>query len=192
MSFFKIIIVLFATNFAHAGYFIEPFVGYRSETIKLTDFTSTTTEIKANQPCYGLKLGYRSLIGIDVNLAGETSSGQASISSQIEKNKFTHTTAALQLGVNALGPVKMYLGSSFLNEFNLEDSSSLQGFKLSGPSFHAGLLFKFFPVVNIGLQYNLNQYNSIVGPAYMSDSKIETYFNKNDTQDYSIYLSTSF
>ena len=192
MNFFLILIITFVTKFAMAAYFIEPFIGYRSESIKLTDYTNTTTEIKAYQPSFGIKLGYRSVIGIDLNLAGETSSGLASVSSQVEKNKFTHATASVQLGVNALGLVKMYLGSSFLNEFTLENSSTLQGYKLSGPSFQAGLLFKFFPVVNIGLQYSLNKYTTIVGPAYVADSKTETYYIKNETQDYSIYLSTSF
>ena len=187
-----ILTLLFVTKLAHANFFIEPFIGYKSETIKLTDFLNTTTEIKSTQPNYGLKLGYRSITGIELNLAGELATGQAKISSQTEKNKFAHTTASIQLGVNSLGLIKMYLGSSFMNEFNLEDSSSLPGFKLSGPSFHAGLQFKFFPLVNIGLQYNLNQYNTVVGPAYTMGPKIETYYNKNDTQDYSLYLSTAF
>lgn len=191
MNYFLILIIAFTANFAQASYFAEPFIGYKSETIKLTDLSSTT-EIKAELPYYGLKLGYRSPIGIDLNLAGEIFSGQAAISAQTEKNKFTHATASVQLGVNALGLIKMYLGSSFLNEFNLEDSPSLQGFKLSGPSLHAGLQFKFFPLVNIGLQYNLNQFNTITGPAYIGDSKLETYYIKNDTQDYSLYLSTTF
>lgn len=192
MKYLLIPISLFVTNFAHAGFFIEPFIGYKSETIKLTDFLNSVTEIKTAEPSYGVKLGYRSLVGIDLNLAGEISTGQASVSSQIEKSKFSHTNASIQLGVNALGLIKMYLGSSFLNEFNLEDSSSLQGYKLSGPAFHAGLQLKFFPLISLGLQYNLNQYNSIVGANYIGDSKIETYYSKNDTQDYSIYLSTSF
>lgn len=188
-----IFILSFTAGFAQAGYFIEPYLGAKTETIKLTDLASSTSEIKAtNVPTIGLKLGYRSLMGIDVNLAGETTSGQATVSNQPEQIKFSHTMGVLQLGVNALGLVKMYLGTSFRNEFTLEDSPGLQGFKLSGPSYQAGLQLKLFQMINLGLQYNLHQFTTVTGPAFAADNKLETYFLKNDSQDYSIYLSTSF
>lgn len=197
MNYFKILALLLVTNFAQAGVlgnsiFLEPFAGYRSENIKLTDLALSTTEISASQPSFGLKLGYRSLMGIDLNLAGEYFSGSATVTGQSAKSKFTHTTASVQLGVNALGLVKMYLGTAFVNDFKLEDSTALPGLKLSGPSFHAGLQFKVFPLLNLGLQYNLNQFNKVYGTAYTSGDKTETYFSKTDSQDYSIYLSTSF
>ena len=188
-----IFILSFTAGFAQAGYFIEPYLGAKTVTIKLTDLASSTLEIKSTGvPTFGLKFGYRSLMGIDLNLAGETTSGQASVSNQPEKIKITQTTGTLQLGVNALGPVKMYLGTSFQNDFTLEDSPGLQGFKLSGPSYQAGLQLKLFQSVNLGLQYNLHQFTTIIGPAYAANNKLETYFLKNDSQDYSIYLSTSF
>ncbi|MEQ1723877.1 MAG: hypothetical protein ABL930_11930 [Pseudobdellovibrio sp.] len=197
MQYFKILLILLVTKFAHAGVlgnsiFIEPYAGYRSENIKLTDLVSASTEIKASQPNFGLKLGYRSMLGIDLNLAGEYFSGSASVSGQTDNSKFSHKSASVQLGVNALGLVKMYLGTAFINEFTLEDTSSLTGFKLSGPSFHAGLQFKMFPFLNLGLQYNLNQYKTIEGTAYATGDKVETYYSKTDSSDYSLYLSTSF
>lgn len=172
--------------------FIEPYAGYRSENIKLTDMTSTITELKASNPSLGLKIGYRSFIGVDLNLVGELSRGSVSFSNQPGKSNYSHKSAGVQLGVNALGLVKMYLGSMFLNDFTVDDSASLPGFTLSGPSYHAGVQFKFFPFISLGLQYSLNQFNTIKGTAYAAGDKLETYYSKNDTQDYSIYLSTSF
>lgn len=188
-----IFILSFSAGFAQAGYFFEPYLGIKNETIKLTDLASTTSEIKAaSAPTLGLKIGYRSLMGIDVNLAGETTAGHATVSNQPDKIKFSHTMGLLQLGVNALGLVKMYLGTSFQNEFSLDDSPGLQGFKLSGPSYQAGLQLKVFKMVSLGLQYNLHQFTTVTGPAFAPDNKLETYFLKNDSQDYSFYLSTSF
>ena len=172
--------------------FIEPFAGYKSTSIKLTDASSKVTQIKAMSPSFGLKLGYRSFVGIDLNLVGEYSSGSAEISGLAEKNGFNHKTAGVQLGVNALGLVKMYLGSSFLNDFAIEDSSLLQGFVLSGPSYHAGVQFKLYPFVSLGAQYTLNQFNTVKGNSYAAGDSLETYYLKNDTQDYTIYLSTNF
>lgn len=192
MYYFAAIFFLFFTQTTIAGIFFEPYVGYKSESIKLTDLLNTKTEIDATSPDFGLKLGFRSALGIDLNIAGEFSSGNASISLQPEKNKFNHKTASVQLGVNALGLVKMYLGSTFLNEFTLEDSSSLLGFKLSGPSFHAGLQYRLFSYLNLGLQYSLNQFNSIEGTAYSGSTNTESYFSKIDAQDYSFYLSITF
>lgn len=183
----------FTAEFAQAGYFIEPYLGAKTETLKLTDLANSTIEIKSSgTPTFGLKIGYRSLMGIDLNLAGETTSGQATVSGQSEKIKFSHTIGALQLGVNALGLLKMYLGTSFQNVFTLDDSAGLQGFKLSGPSYQAGLQIRLFQMLNLGLQYNLHQFTTITGPAFAADNRIETHFLKNDSQDYSIYLSTSF
>lgn len=193
MKAFLIFILIFSADFAHAGYFFEPYLGLKTETIKLTDLASATTVINSsNIPTLGLKFGYRSLMGIDLNLAAETTAGQATVSNQTDKIKFSHAMGVIQLGVNALGPVKMYLGSSFQNDFTLDDSSGLQGFKLSGPSYQAGLQLKLFQQLHLGLQYNLHQFSTITGPNYAANNKLETFFLKNDSQDYTIYLSTSF
>lgn len=191
MNYLILFIFITIANTSYAGFFTEPFVGYKSETIKLADLSNDKIQINASEPNYGLKLGYRSLLGVDLNIAAEFSSGKATLSSQTNTNKFSHKMASVQLGVNALN-IKMYLGSSFLNEFILEDSISLPGYKLSGPSFHAGLQYKPLSYLGLGLQYNLNQYNTIEGLTYSTGSKIETYYNKVDAQDYSFYLSTSF
>lgn len=187
-----IFFLILAAGFAHAGSFIEFYLGAKTETTKLTDLANSVSEIRASTPAIGLKMGFRSQMGIDVNLSGEKTSGQATVTNQTEKSKFSHTTGAFQFGVNALGNVKMYLGTSFLNEFTLEDSPGLQGFTLSGPSYQVGLQYKVFQMINVGLQYNLNQFTTVTGPAFIGDSRIETYFLKTDSQDYSIYLSTSF
>ena len=172
--------------------FIEPFLGYKTENIKLTDLSNNLTEIKTASPSYGLKFGYRSMVGVDLNLYGEMCSGSAAISTLTEKSGFSHKTAGVQLGVNGLGLVKMYLGSSFLNDFTVDDSSTQPGYTMSGPSYHAGVQFKLHPMANLGVQYTLNQFNTIKGAAYPANENLESYYMKNDTQDYTIYLSSTF
>ena len=124
MSLFKTLFALGLTltafsNVASAGVFIEPSIGYRSHTLKTTDLLMTTTEIKMSTPVYGLKFGYRSMMGIDVNLAYDYSSGKAEISGPAEKNDFTQSTGSVQLGVSALGALKIYLGYGLLNELKI-------------------------------------------------------------------------
>jgi hypothetical protein len=170
----------------------EPSIGYRNESLKLTDLSKQETQFKSALPVYGLKVGYRSLIGVDLNLAGEYSKGQIEVTGLTEKSDSTHQSASAELGVSALGLLKIYLGYSFMNEFKIENSHSLQGFKLSGPAYLAGLQLKLFPSINLGMQYNLNQFNKISGSAYTLNDSTESYFSKIDSQDYNIYLTLTF
>lgn len=177
---------------AGSSLLLEPSIGYRSETIQLTDLLQNETKLKSSSPVYGLKFGYRSPIGVDVNLAYDYSNGKMEVSGDEEKSKFTHQTASAQLGINALGLMKIYLGYAFLNELKLEDTLQRQGFKLLGPAYIVGLQFKILPILSLGAQYNLNQFNKITGSAYGLGDDTEKYFTKIDSQDYSINLSLDF
>ena len=197
MSFFKTLFALGLTlimnsQFAVASAFIEPSIGYRSHILKLTDITSATTEIKMTTPVYGLKFGYSSPLGIDLNLAYDYSAGKAEILPAAEKNDFTQTTGSVQLGVSALGTLKIYLGYGFLNELKIKQGITTSDMNLKGQAYQAGLQFKLFSRVMLGLQYNINQYKTIEGRNFILGEKIDSYFNKVDSQDYSMTLSTSF
>ncbi len=171
---------------------LEPSIGYRSETIQLTNFSNQETKLKAASPAYGLKFGYRSPMGVDVNMAYEYSNGKMEIDTEQEKIKFAHQTASAQLGINALDLMKIYLGYAFLNDIKFDETSFRSRFKLAGPAYLVGLQFKFFQYLNLGAQYNLNQFNQITGPAYTLGDDTEKYFTKIDSQDYSINLSLDF
>ena len=171
---------------------IEPSLGYKVENTKLTDLALTTTEIKTAAPAFGLKLSYRNASGVELSLGGEYVKGSATISNLTDKNEFSKSTAGVSIGVNSLGFVKMYLGASFHNEFVIAQSSQTQESKFSGPGYQAGLIFRVLPSLNLGFQYNLNQYNKVKGNAYALGENIESYYSKVDTQDYSIFISTAF
>ena len=197
MSFFNTLFALGLTlmmnsQTANASAFIEPSIGYRSHTLKLTDISNSTTEIKMTTPVYGIKLGYSSPLGIDLNLAYDYSSGKAEIQPAAEKNDFTQTTGSVQLGVSALGALKIYLGYGFLNELKIKAGITTSDMYFKGQAYQAGLQFKLLSRIMMGLQYNINQYKTIEGRNFILGEKIENYFNKVDSQDYSITLSTSF
>lgn len=173
-------------------FFLEPLVAYRSENISLTDLTNNLTQIKSSGPSYGAKLGFRSAVGIDLNFVWETFSGKADYTGQPEKINFDHTSTSFQIGVNSLGLVKMYLGTAFQNRFKTKDAATLQSFTLKGPNYQAGLQLKLWKSLNLGAQYNLNQYDEISGSNYTNGSKLNTYFSKIDTQDYILFLSATF
>lgn len=195
--FISTLTVLLVSSQTYAGVlgssvFIEPSLGYKVENTKLTDLAATVTEIKTAAPAFGLKLSYRNASGVELALGGEYVKGSASISNLTDKNEFSKSTAGLSIGVNSLGFVKMYLGASFHNEFIIAQSDQTQETKLNGPSYQAGLIFRVLPTLNLGFQYNLNQYNKVKGNAYLLGENIESYYSKVDTQDYSIFISTAF
>lgn len=183
---------LFTFTTAQAASFFEPSIGYRTENIKLTDRLNAQSELKMATPSYGLKWGYRSAIGVDVNLAGEYTSGHSEWSPATEKINFKHTTAAAQLGINALGAMKIYLGYAFLNTLEVEKGLLNSDFSLKGPAYQAGIQFGLFSFISLGVQYNLNQFNQVSGTLFTVGDKVETYFNKLDSEDYSAYISFSF
>ncbi|MFZ3231708.1 MAG: hypothetical protein WA160_15980 [Pseudobdellovibrio sp.] len=172
--------------------FFEPSIGYKTESLKLTDKLANETSIQMNTPVYGLKIGYRSMLGIDVNLAGDYASGKASYSPLQEKNSFSHTSVALQLGVSALDLMKIYLGYAFLNDLKIETGLLNSDITLKGPAYQAGVQFKLFSGVFVAAQYNLNQFKTISGKSYTIGDSIEQYYSKLDSQDYSFNISTSF
>jgi len=194
---FPLIIVMFLSTQAQAGilgqsFFVEPYLGFKTENTKLGPRLSPAMDIRSSAPYAGLKLGYRSLSGIDLNLFGEFTKGKARVDTLADQNDFTKTSAGAQLGINSLGHIKMYLGTAFLNEFKIEESSQTQAFTFSGASFHAGVLVKLVPYLNLGLQYYVNQYDKVTGAGYSAGEDLETYYSKVDTQEYSLYLSSTF
>lgn len=189
---FLFLISLKAQALGGSSILIEPAIGYRTETVTLTDLLQNEKKLKMASPVYGLKFGFRSQIGVDVNLGYDYSAGKAELSNYTEKAEFSHQTGSAQLGINALGLMKIYLGYAFLNDLKIDGTSQFEGFKLSGPSYLVGLQFKIFPLLCLGAQYNLNQFNKISGAAYNLGDETEKYFSKVDSQDYSLYLSLNF
>jgi opacity protein-like surface antigen len=192
-----LIAIAFFSFTAQAGilghsFFAEPYLGFKTENSKLTNLLGTSTSIKSSAPYIGLKLGYRSMSGIDLNLFSELTKGKAHLDNLANPNDFSKMSSGIQLGINSLGEVKMYLGGSFQNDFKVEESSQIQEVTISGMSYHAGVQVKLVSWLNLGVQYYLNQYNKITGAAYTSGENLETYYSKIDTQEYGLYLSSTF
>jgi len=177
---------------AKADAFFEPSVGYRSESIKLTDKLNNQSKATIASPVYGLKFGFRSMMGIDVNLAGDYSTGKAKMSPITEENNYNHTTVAAQLGISALGLMKIYLGYGFLNELKIDAGALNSDMKFKGAAYQAGVQFKLVSDVYAGAQYAINQFTTVEGKSFAAGSAIDTYYSKVDSQDLILSLSLVF
>lgn len=186
------LLVITSSLAANADTFFEPSIGYRTETLKLTDKASSELKATMASPVYGLKIGYQSPLGIDVNLAGDYSTGKAELNPLTEKNNFSHKTIAAQLGISALGLMKIYLGYGFSNELDIDAGLLNSDIKLKGTAYQAGLQFRLFSSTYFGAQYSINQFKTVEGKSYTSGDSVDQYFSKLDSQDFSFTLSIVF
>lgn len=185
-------IILFS-SISNAVFMIEPSLGYRQETLKMTSTTQVQSQLKLNAPTYGLKLGFASPIGISFDISGQQTSGKAvSDPTTSEEPQFSHTVGSAQVGVSAMGILKIYLGYIFLSELEIKSTSLAEGFKMKGPGYQAGLMTFPFPRVGLGLQYNVHQFNEVSGTNFTSGTDIKNYYEKIDVQDISATLSILF
>lgn len=196
MSFYNtlcaFLLVIAGSVTAKADLFFEPSIGYRTETLKLTDKSSSELKATMATPVYGLKIGYQSPLGVDVNLAGDYSTGKTEVTPLTEKNSFSHKTIAAQLGISALGLMKIYLGYGFSNELTINEGLLNSDIKLKGTAYQAGLQFKLFSSTYFGAQYSINQFKTVEGKTYTAGDSVDQYFNKLDSQDFSFTLSMVF
>ncbi|MES2803231.1 MAG: hypothetical protein V4654_12110 [Bdellovibrionota bacterium] len=179
-----------STAKAAGAFIIEPGIGYKEETLKLTTLSQNLTKMSMTGPVGSLKIGVTSAAGVSLLLAGEQMSGKAEIEGNLtDKPKFTHTIAGFQVGVSALNAMKIYLGYSPLNKLVFEDEGTFQGLTLSGQTYTAGLMFFPFRFIGLGVQYNINQFKEVEGAQFTSGKEVDTYFDKIDSTDLSFTLS---
>ena len=169
---------------------IEPGIGYKEETLKLTNLSNSLTKISMKGPVASLKLGVQSAAGVSLLLAGEQLRGKAEIDGNLtDKPAFTHTIAGFQVGVNAMNAMKIYLGYSPLNTLAFEEEGSFNEMTLKGQTYTAGVMFFPFRYIGLGVQYNVNQFKEVEGPTFTSGKDVDLYFDKIDSTDLSFTLS---
>lgn len=181
-----------AAQQSHAIFVIAPSVGYKMQSAKFTDNADNESELKANNPVFGLKLGVLSMSGVSFDIAGTYVSGKAkTTNANIESEKdMTELTAAAQLGIST-NTVKIYLGYVAMNELKLKQTSSDITFK--GTGYQVGLALHLTSSISLGVQYQIDQYSQIKIDAISSSYEdIKLYYKKVDAQSTTANLTYSF
>lgn len=178
---------------SNAAFVITPNVGYKSQTIKLTDNANVDVNMKMSDPSYGLKLGFQSLSGVGFDVAGDITSGKSHVTSlSVEKGlNYSHTTAAAQLSVRAQ-IFKIYLGYVFLNEMTIKGEQISDNFKTKGTGYQAGIALALSRSIELTAQYQIDLFNQINFESVQSYEDIKNYYKKVDIQSLSLYLSYAF
>lgn len=179
---------------SYGAFILAPSVGYKMQTIKLTDNLDSASEFKASNPVFGLKLGFLSASGVSLDIAGSYVSGKGKAtsggSSTEVSQDFTEQSAAVQFGIST-NTFKIYLGYLLMNEAKIKKPGSDVTYK--GPGYQAGLAFHLTSALSLGVQYQIDQYNQIKFDALGSSfDDIKNYYKKVDSQSTTINLTYSF
>lgn len=154
-SFFCLLI----SSHAFAGFLLEPYVGYESQTITATIKTSnadaggTGTAI-----ALGARLGWAFGSGFWTALDGMTAMNGSfnPTTSSTNTTTYTRTNIGLTLGYNFSNKLRMYFGYDFSPSSNVTDSNggTTSTTKYTGgPAYKLGIGRLFTPSVAVNLEY---------------------------------------
>ncbi len=182
-----------AAQQSQAVFLMTPSIGYKMQTIKLTDNADGEHSIKMSDPAYGLKLGFRSASGVGFDIAGDYTTGKSkSTTAGIEaESGYSHITAATQLSVSA-NVFKIYLGYVLMNEITFKSDTPGNGSKVKGTGYQAGVALSLTPALSLGAQYQIDQLNQINLESIGSYQDLKNYYKKVDSQSTTISLAYSF
>ncbi len=178
---------------SHAFFVISPSLGYKMQTIKLTDTADVDKNVKMSDPTYGLKLGLQSMTGVGFDLSGDYTSGKSKISTSgtEQESNYTHTTAAAQLSV-AASAFKIYLGYVFMNEISLKNDIPANSSKIKGTGYQAGIALALSSSFSLGAEYQIDQFSQINIASVGSFEDIKNQYKKIDSQSTTIILAYRF
>jgi opacity protein-like surface antigen len=176
-----------------AVFLITPSIGYKMQTLKLTDNADLDQNAKMSDPAYGLKLGFLSASGVGFDIAADYAAGKSKITiANVEvESDYNHTTAAAQLSVSA-NVFKIYLGYVLMNEITFKGDTPGNGSKMKGTGYQAGVALALTQALSLGAQYQIDQFNQINLESVGSYEDLKTYYKKVDSQSTTISLAYSF
>jgi len=184
---------------AHAGFLVEPFVGYDTGTNKTTDLSAVDSTGGFSGTNFGARLGYQFSNGLSI--AGEYAGGSGTLKadSTIPTAKdSTYTRAATGVVVGYVrGMFKMYFGYGLSDTFTEKANAAdiTEDAKLTGTNYKVGLGVMPIRHFAVSLEYSVPKYTKIstdtLTAAGAADS-ISTYFTKFDTSMTTLSLSFPF
>lgn len=189
-----LVIGLFSSN-SFAGLInITPNVGYKNETLKLTDLSGAETQAKMNQPFYGLKVGLMTSTGVSLDVSGQIFSGKGTATqSGIDfETDFNHKAIAALIGVTAMNTFKISIGYILFNELSVKDLSSGTEAAFKGPGYQVGLGINLTQSISANLQYEIFQFNQVQISPSTSYQDIKDVFKSCDSQALSLNVGMSF
>lgn len=177
---FSIFIISFK---AHAGFFIDPFVGFDSTTVVATPVGGTASSSPNSGIDYGARLGFR--MGKAFWIAGEVinGSGEESSSTSTSTSEYTRSMTNFLLGYD-MGRYNLSLGYGLSDRMN----NKSYGVEVSGTNVKFGVAYDAANHVSTNMDFIVATYTKAGG--YGNEIDIASVYDK--FQATSIIVSISF
>lgn len=181
------VIVLFLGVQAHAGIFVEPFLGYDQSTLKTTDTGGTTDGSTNSGMDYGLKLGYGLSNGLwfGVDYAGGSGKSKSDTAGTPDSDYSKSAMGAL-IGYSS-GRFSVWAGYGFSDKITSKQTGSPDT-DITGTNMKIGFGYLAASHVAINFDYIVPKYTKFTLNGTELD--ISTFYSKFDTSG--MMLSVSF
>jgi hypothetical protein len=149
---------------AHAGLFIEPYVGYEFGSV--SELNSSSTSHSLSGPAYGARLGYMSMIGF--GLGAEYMGTSLAVSSTNPSESASGSDIGAFVSFNFPVFLKVY-ATYFVS--STASVSNVSGGSYSGSGYKIGVGWTSLPFININFEVIGRDYGKQGGSSLTSDVK---------------------
>ncbi|WP_127717610.1 outer membrane beta-barrel protein [Halobacteriovorax sp. HLS] len=160
-------LVLLLSTQSHAGFLVEPLIGYGFGSGEYARSGITTRESSENGVQFGARLGYQ-MLGLMGGLEFRKSSGSYSFDGPTSLNLANQTDADYSgtefgafVGYNLPILLRAYIGYTFSTKWELDGNSwrGGNGDELSGNTTTLGVGFTGLPFVSLNLEYRMTSFD---------------------------------
>lgn len=181
------VIVLFLGVQAHAGVFVEPFLGYDQSKLKTTDTSGATDGSTNSGMDYGLKLGYGLHNGLWFGIDYTGGSGKSkSDTAGTADSDYSKSAMGALIGYST-GRFSMWAGYGFSDKVTLKQTGSADT-DITGTNMKVGFGYLAATHVAINFDYVIPKYTKMTQSGTEYD--ISSFYSKFDTSG--MMLSVSF
>jgi hypothetical protein len=184
-------VALGMSSAAHAGILVEPYLGYEMGDIKYkfvgssVDHTDSTSGVS-----YGLRVGYKFLIPW---VALDYTSGTATAKPDPASTDYDLTKSSLGAVVGVSLPlIRAWAGYGFSNEITNKGTSGNPDTKFKGNYLKAGVGLGILPLVDINLEYKINDLKKVDLGQGAGDQDKSAVFDSNKYDTIMISVSVPF
>jgi hypothetical protein len=171
-----LIMSLFVSSFAHAGFLAEPWVGYESGSTACTGATSgSDCAAKSSGAKYGARLGW--MIPMGMWFAAEYMGGSSTLKYDDGSADDTgeHTVLGAALGYDFGSGLRLFAAYGASNTMKVKSSVEIT---FKGTNTRAGVGYKFNHF-SVNLEYHMDTFTKLDSPSQnITDMDVSTVFSK--------------
>ncbi len=181
-SFYGILLSLFVSFSAHAGFMAEPWLGYESGTIKCTSVANIGCSSKTTGMNYGARLGWLFPAGLWLAADYAGGSGKIKYDAGGAEDDGSRTRLGAAFGYDMMMGFRMFGGYGFSNTLKSKSSSGETKFK--GTEYYVGVGYRTPVRITINLEYHVDSL-----PKYDVSSGAITFTDRDTSGAFSTFSS---